>query len=384
MEWIPSLILAVLLAALFWRYRNTQTQLEQTKYRLQVLNHNIAADNARLVRLLAYHDVLNNLCAEALIQVNTDLQILNANIHAISIFGELEAEATLIWWTKRHQLVDVAQQAFQTQLDITQQFNYKNHVYELKVAPVHVYEQVVGAVFLLRDVSELQRLGRARRDFVANISHDLRTPITNIRLLAETLLIGDLDDTQRAQNLTQKILGETDVLEQINQELMDLSMIESGRVPLKLLPINLARLVHNQLERLRPRALSKGLKLDLVVPPDLMVLVDEAFMGRVLTNLIHNAIKFTPQGKVTVYAELDPVQDMVLVSVQDTGVGISSEELHRVFERFYKNDAARSRERGIGLGLAIARHIVEAHGGKIWANSTPGQGATFYLTLPPG
>jgi two-component system phosphate regulon sensor histidine kinase PhoR len=170
-------------------------------------------------------------------------------------------------------------------------------------------------------------------------------------------------------------------LSQLSQEMMDLSQIESGQVLLKLLPVPMAPLVEHAVQLLRPQAELKGQSLMLHVPEDLIALADEQQVARVIGNLVHNAIKFAPEnGMIRVEVAAIGPEDLQ-VCVTDNGSGIPLAEQARIFERFYKADRARSRG-GTGLGLAIARHIVEGHGGRIWVESVPGQGATFCFTLP--
>ena len=177
-----------------------------------------------------------------------------------------------------------------------------------------------------------------------------------------------------------KIGVEVDALSQLARELLDLAMIESGQMPLKLQRTDLHDLAQAQIERFTPQAHQKQQTLVLDIPPGTCALADGEMIGRVLSNLLHNACKFTPSGgRVSVSAHLD--NDNVTVSVTDTGPGIPPEDLARIFERFYKVDRARGQS-GTGLGLAIARHIVEGHGGRIWAESSLGHGATFRFTLP--
>ncbi len=234
----------------------------------------------------------------------------------------------------------------------------------------------------VEDVTELQRLGRARRDFVANISHDLRTPIATIQLLVETLQAGAMEKPRKRAKLLDSIASQTLTLQQLAQELMDLSMIESGRMPLRLVETPLSHIIDPAITRLMSQIERQHLQLVRNYDPHLRVLADAESLQRVLQNLLHNAIKFTPErGVVTVGAET--AADEVQVFVRDTGPGIPPEHLDRIFERFYKTDSSR-KSGGSGLGLAIARHIVEGHGGRIWAESEPGDGATFYFTLLRG
>ncbi|MCK4450005.1 MAG: PAS domain-containing sensor histidine kinase, partial [Anaerolineae bacterium] len=174
---------------------------------------------------------------------------------------------------------------------------------------------------------------------------------------------------------------EVDAMTQMVQELLELSRIESGQVPLRLKPTPVADIVLPPVERLRTQAERAGLRLTVDLPPNLPpLLADVERVQQVVTNLAHNGIKFTPSGgRVTLSAE--PVGDEVVISVRDTGVGIPPDDLPRIFERFYKADRARSGG-GTGLGLAIAKHIVLAHGGRVWATSVEGKGSTFYVALP--
>jgi two-component system phosphate regulon sensor histidine kinase PhoR len=238
-----------------------------------------------------------------------------------------------------------------------------------------------GCVVLLQDLTKLRRLETVRRDFIANISHELRTPVASLKVLAETLQEGAIDDPAVAKEFLSKINVEMDRLTQMVNELSDLSRIESGEVSLNIEPIDVGGLATRVVERLKAQADRAGLSLVMDIPQNLPeALADKERTEQVLVNLLHNAIKFTPLGgKISLSAETKG--DNILVSVADTGVGISADDLPHIFERFYKADKARAGG-GTGLGLAIAKHIVEAQGGKIWAESTEGKGSTFVLSLP--
>lgn len=242
-----------------------------------------------------------------------------------------------------------------------------------------------GLAIVLKDLSELQRLGRARRDFIANISHELRTPLTAIRLLVESLLAGVAHDPDQARGLLTKINTEVAALDQINQELLDLAQIESGQAIVRLLPTPAEQLIQPVVERLRPLADHKQVRVEVDIPAGLIGLADGEAFSRALGNLLHNAIKFTPAaGRVRVQAR--PQGGEIILHVADTGPGVPLADRERVFERFFRGDRSR-KGGGTGLGLAIAKHVVEAHGGRLWmeAEGLPGfPGATFALTLLAG
>jgi two-component system phosphate regulon sensor histidine kinase PhoR len=206
--------------------------------------------------------------------------------------------------------------------------------------------------------------------------------LASLKALTETLLDGALEDPPAARRFLTRFETEVDSLSLMVQELLELTRIESGRVPLELEAVDPGKLVQGAVERLYLQAERAGLEIEVVLTPDLpAVSVDPPRLQQVLLNLLHNAIKFTPAGgRITMQAE--PGEDGgVVFGIRDTGVGIPAEDLPRIFERFYKADRARSGG-GTGLGLAIAKHLVEAHGGRIWAESVQGKGSTFFFYLP--
>lgn len=246
-----------------------------------------------------------------------------------------------------------------------------------------------GYLIILQDLTQLRHLQTVRRDFISNISHELRTPLASLRAVVETLQDGALEDPPAAQRFLGRAEREVDTLTQMVEELLELSRIESGQVPLRLMSTAVSDLLIVPLERLRPQAERSEVSLALALPGNLpQVLADADRVQQVVTNLVHNAIKFTPPGgTVTISAyveESNPSgEPELVVSVKDTGAGINAADLPRIFERFYKSDRARTRGRGgTGLGLAIARHLVQAHNGRIWVQSKESKGSTFYFSLP--
>ena len=243
-----------------------------------------------------------------------------------------------------------------------------------------------GAQFVVvavSDVTRLRHLETIRRDFVANVSHELRTPIASINLMVETLQNGAIDDPQASAHFLRRIEVETQSMNQLVEELLQLSRVESGRLSLSTEAISLKEVVHGVFSRLALMASEKSVKLESDLHKKLpMVLADYMAVEQVLMNLIHNAIKFSPpkNGLVTVAARRrGPAVGIV---IRDNGIGMDPDEAARVFERFYKIDKGRNRNQGTGLGLAIARHLVELHSSRLQVVSEPGRGSRFTFTLP--
>jgi len=238
-----------------------------------------------------------------------------------------------------------------------------------------------GSLLLVQDLTRVRRLETVRRDFISNVSHELRTPLASLRALTETLQDGALDDPQAAHRFIARIQTEVDALSQMAAELLELTRIESGQVPLEFTTIAPKTLIESAVDRMHAQADRSGLTLQIDVAPSLPdVRADIRRLEQVLVNLIHNSVKFTsPGGSILLFATED--SRFIRFAVRDTGVGIPADDLLRIFERFFRVDRSRSGG-GTGLGLSIARHIVEAHGGRIWAESEEGRGSTFYFTIP--
>jgi two-component system phosphate regulon sensor histidine kinase PhoR len=238
-----------------------------------------------------------------------------------------------------------------------------------------------GSLLLVQDLTRIRRLETVRRDFISNLSHELRTPLASLKALTETLQDGALDDPPAARRFIEQIQIEVDALSQMVTELLELSRIESGRLTLDRQPVAPQDLLSSASKRMRLQAERAGLNLRVECPSDLpKVEIDLQRLEQVLVNLIHNAVKFTRAGGEVLLAA-EPGNGEVRFAVQDTGTGIPAEDVPRIFERFYRVDKSRTGS-GTGLGLSIAKHIVEAHRGRIWVESIEGQGSTFRFTIP--
>jgi len=238
-----------------------------------------------------------------------------------------------------------------------------------------------AAVLIMHDVSTAQQAEQTRRDFVANVSHELRTPLASIKAAAETLELGvEEADSHRFHRI---IHQETDKMAQLVEEMLDLARLESGLAQPQLIPVDICGVVRDALDRIRPQADRAGLRLAIEGPGSVIVKADADLVQRALSNLLHNAVKFTPApGSVTVRVE--EASEAVWLLVEDTGIGISEADRGRVFQRFYRADWARRRGEGTGLGLALVRHIAESQGGGVRVESALGKGSSFGFSLPRG
>ncbi|MBF0619199.1 MAG: HAMP domain-containing protein [Candidatus Omnitrophica bacterium] len=240
-----------------------------------------------------------------------------------------------------------------------------------------------GAVLVFHDISELRRLEKVRQDFVANVSHELRTPVSSIKGYAETLLDGAIDDKAHAREFVEIIRENSDRLVRLIEDLLDLARIESGKMHMALVPVDIAPIVHRSLgileNQIRDKALAVSIEFLAALPK---VLADETRLSQVLLNLLDNAVKYTPdRGSIKIRAVV--TEERMQVDVIDNGIGIPEKDLPRIFERFYRVDKARSKELGgTGLGLSIVKHIVHAHGGDVWVSSVIDEGTVFSFTLP--
>jgi two-component system, OmpR family, phosphate regulon sensor histidine kinase PhoR len=256
------------------------------------------------------------------------------------------------------------------------------HSFAVTAAPV-LTAGPSAAVLVLHDISELRRLERVRQDFVANVSHEFRTPLTAIQGFAETLLSGALEDPAHREHFVQIIRDHAERLARLTEDLLKLSRIEAGKLDLEFQPVSVYQMVQSCVETVRFKAARKELVLDVRIPEGLpAVKGDSNGLHEVLQNLLDNAVQYTPPGgRLEVSASNGG--EHVTVTVSDTGIGIPQAEQERIFERFYRVDAARSREAGgTGLGLSIARHIMEAHGGRLWVESEVGAGSRFHFSMP--
>src|SRR3989440_154928 len=243
--------------------------------------------------------------------------------------------------------------------------------------------ETFGAVIVLHDITELRKLERVRRDFVANVTHEFKTPLTAIHGFAETLLAGAIEDPQNRIHFLEIILEHSRRLARLTDDLLKLSKMDADKLELEIRRLSVSVFVESCIETAQRPAANKDLRISVKLPerlPD--IAADRRRLAEVLQNLLDNAMQYTPAGgQIMVSASANGAE--MTFTVSDTGIGIPQVDQPRIFERFYRVDVARSREvGGTGLGLSIAKHLVEAHGGRVWVESEVGRGSQFHFTVP--
>lgn len=325
---------------------------------------------------------------EGVLIVNADMNIVLYNDAAAKIVRLPGGDAPSAGWPRlaevtRDPLINLAfTRALRDRVTIDERVEMAGRrpgCYQLFVAPVGD-DCVVGVFF---DITDLERLEQVRREFFANLSHELRTPLTTVIACAETLLEGGaIDDPANRIRFIERLHKHAMRMHELISDILDLSAIESGRIKLIVSPVSLRDVVTEIVALMEARASSHSVSLSFLVPADLYVMADRPRLEQILNNLIDNAIKFNREGG-SVRLAVTPNDSHAIIEVRDTGIGIPSADLPRVFERLYRGDKSRSRRvEGTGLGLAIVKHLVQAHGGEVTATSETGRGSCFAFTLP--
>jgi two-component system phosphate regulon sensor histidine kinase PhoR len=394
-------LIAVLIAAWYmWRYYRLRREIDGYANRVRELQIDTQVGelqnlSSALASIIAAFDLRHSTLESERARLATVLDqitdgVLIADAQGIIQFANPAADRlfqtsnpvnrSITEVIRNHQLVEAWRRCQQTR-----QLQSES----VEVPTRHQYLQLVvipdqhssGSLLLAQDLTQIRRLETVRRDFISNLSHELRTPLASLKALTETLQDGALEDPPAARRFIDQIQIEVDALSQMVTELLELSRIESGRFSLNFRPVAPRTLLDSASRRMRLQAERAGLVLQVECAEDLPnVQMDVQRMEQVFVNLIHNAVKFTrPGGQILLFAEAGPGE--VRFAVRDTGIGVPADEGARIFERFYRVDKSRSGS-GTGLGLSIAKHIVEAHKGRIGMESIEGQGSTFFFTLP--
>jgi two-component system phosphate regulon sensor histidine kinase PhoR len=360
-------------------FKSDQRTVEELEKRLAELERQFEYTKALLL-------TMSNCAYDALIVMDEQSQIIAINDRAEELFRRKRPIGeTLLSVTGSEELASMVDDTLTNREEILEeQVRIGDQMFRVRTQVI-VRDGNTFICLALEDVTELVRLNRARRDMVANISHELRTPIANIRLIIDGLFLeSDKPKRKKSIDSLRAIGRETDALLWMAEELLDLSMIESGQAIMRMIEVPVRDMVEDAIERMVDQSDEKELEIVHDVPKKLVALADYDKIRRVLVNLIHNAIKWSPPGE-TISVKARREGDEVVISVFDNGPGVPDEFTGRIFERFYQVDSSRSMSEGTGLGLAICKHIVEAHGGRIWAEGNSKQrGGRFFFTLPAG
>lgn len=358
------------------------TAINEMSHSLEQQMKQIREDEKRLT------DVLTNLVSGVML-INPEGTILLANrmakqmlglsstIHELQHFNEGIHDVTMKQWIQQ---VVIDQQSLRNELHT---YFPVEKIIDTSLAPLFDGDgKFAGVVVVLHDLTDIRRLEKIRSDFVANASHELKTPVTSIKGFTETLLDGDLEEKDTVRSFLDIIHTESERLERLIQEILDLSRIEQKRMALHYVRSNMNQVVEDVAHSLQVQLERKSLRFSNTIPTHIEIDIDVDQVKQIFINLITNAITYTPEnGHISTSAFVK--EHSVIFLVADTGIGIPDKDKGRIFERFYRVDKARSRNSGgTGLGLSIVKHLVEAHRGKIWVESEEGKGAQFYFELP--
>ncbi|MFC0329270.1 two-component system histidine kinase PnpS [Paenibacillus sepulcri] len=324
--------------------------------------------------------VLMNRCAEEMLGISSK-----------ELVGRHYLEAK-----QQYELLQIIQDGLERKEHLREEITFyfpEERLLDLNLVPIFQDEEFGGVLLVLQDVSAIRRLERMRSEFVANVSHELKTPITAVKGFAETLLGGAVDDPETARSFLQIIFDESDRLNRLIGDILELSKIESRRIPLQFSPVELSSFIDKSIKLMSAEAARKHIVVSLKAEPGIYAEADEDRLRQIIMNLLANGISYTPEGgHVTIvvrpvagtrYVSDGEDYDHIRISISDSGIGIPKKDLPRIFERFYRVDKARSRgSGGTGLGLSIVKHLVELHKGSITVESTVGVGSTFTIVLP--
>lgn len=362
---------------------------------LDRLSHSLNQTAARLDRTIHTLTEERNLSSailgsmvEGVLVVNGAERVVFANQSFAEILGlkmPPQPASGLVEVVRQTELIEAARKVLAGEPRVEAEIvtgTLRQHFFAATVASVRAAE-TNGAVIVLHDITDLRKLERVRRDFVANVSHEFRTPLTAIQGFAETLLAGAMNDPQNRERFLGIIVEHSRRLARLTEDLLMLSKMDADRLELETRRIPVGPFVESCIETSTPRAKDKDLKLLVNLAdrvPD--IAGDRRRLTEVLQNLLDNAIQYTPAGG-QIMVSAGPRNSEVIFTVSDTGIGIPQADQPRIFERFYRVDVARSREvGGTGLGLSIAKHLIENHGGKIWVESEVGRGSQFHFSVP--
>lgn len=356
---------------------------------LQFQMNRISENEGRLKSVLE-----NMMSGVMMIDKNERIVLLNRSAEEILGFSAVELLGKKYNEAKQQfEFTQLIEECFETGEHIRDEMIFyfpEERILEVNLSPMSLSDnEFAGVLVVLHDITAVRRLERMRSEFVANVSHELKTPIAAVKGFAETLLAGAMNDKETAKSFLQIIFDESERLNRLIGDILELSKIESRRIPLHFSPIDLRSFLEQTLHVMKSEAQKKRIELELHIADDLYMEADEDRLRQILINLLSNGVNYTPEGgKVKVKAQPlygggDKEPDRVRIIVADTGIGIPRKDLPRIFERFYRVDKARSRSSGgTGLGLSIVKHLVELHKGQITVESEVGVGSKFIIDLP--
>ena len=386
---LTFLLLAASIALLV-RWRRDLRLAAEEREALQADLVSLREDHASALAQISAHQfaIFNSMVEGILILDDRGrVQTINNSLERLfNISGDVRGK-TIMEAFRLHDLLEIADRAHKEGIveayDLTLQgIRHTRHV-EVNAAAIQSPDNnTAGLILICHDFTRIKELENIRKDFVANVSHELRTPLTLIKGFVETLIDGAKDDPAVATRFLQTIHKHANRLAFLIEDLLTLSLLESGQIVLQRQPTSLRPVVERVFDQLQAAAAQKSITLRNNIASELTIQADAERLEQVLHNLIENAIKYGRSGGSIELAAVS-LKNEVQVSVKDDGPGIPEEAKDRIFERFFRVDRARSRDAGgTGLGLAIVKHIVQSHGGRVWVDSVLEQGSTFHFTLP--
>ncbi|WP_298783474.1 two-component system histidine kinase PnpS [uncultured Marinococcus sp.] len=371
-------------------YGSSQDELGQLTRSINVLAFNLESVTKENQEQQERLETLINTMESGLVFINSRGEITLMNAYCARIFKEDTSQwLDLLYYEAmdEKEIIKLIQKIFLTE---SRSSATVQMLHELEVRFFHVYgapvlgenDELRGIVLVLHDITELKKLEEVRKDFVANVSHELKTPVTSLKGFTETLLDGAMHDEALSRQFLDIIWKESDRLQDLISDLLELSRIEQDYFELNRARFDVSRTTAEAVRLLETKAIDKHLLLTSRVDTEIYMDGDEARLKQIIINLVNNAIIYTKEGG-EVQVRLFKEAEEVVLEVEDNGIGISPEQLPRIFERFYRVDKARSRgSGGTGLGLAIVKHLTDALGGRIEVNSTRGEGTVFTLRFP--
>jgi two-component system phosphate regulon sensor histidine kinase PhoR len=359
-------------------------QIEDLRRSLSVMQDKIMILEQQVSR---YHTILESM-VEGVIAVDIATKIISVNPQIEQIFGIPRGEAEgkiFLEAIRNNDIAEIIDRVLKNNKFISVEITLAwpiQKIFQVNAAPLFEKEKISGCLLVIHDITEIRRLETVRSDFVANVSHELKTPLTSIKGFVETLLEGALDDKENNRHFLEIIQNHAERLDNLVNDLLSLSRLESKEITLKKVSLNLKSEVDSVISGFKSQIKKKGIEVKNELSTGVILTADRDRLEQVITNLLDNAIKFNKEkGSVKIYGE--DAGGKIRVTVEDSGAGIPAKDIPRIFERFYRVDKARSRELdGTGLGLSIVKHIIELHGGTVGVESTEGLGSKFWFVIP--